>query len=57
MLEIPQRLSEVVNKLLFDFEYFEYAMVNGGLFGLIAIPLIILMLISLFKDSKKQHNK
>jgi hypothetical protein len=57
VLEIPSRLTELFHKLLFDFDYFMYAMLNGGLFGLIATPLIILMLWSLFSDLKQNEDE
>lgn len=57
MLEIPQRLSELFNRLLYDYEYFEYAMVNGGLAGLICISLLVFIVRAAIKDSREQRKE
>lgn len=55
MLEIPSHLAELFHKLLFDFDYFTYAMLNGGLFGLISVLLIIWFIKNLVQDSKAKE--
>lgn len=47
MLEIPQKISLFIDKLLNDYDYFMYFLANGGLVGIIGIPLIIYTLVIL----------
>ncbi len=49
MLEIPERLADLFKRLLYDYDYFEYALLNGGLIGLIGIPVIIYLMWNLIK--------
>ncbi len=50
MLEIPEKLAEFAHKLLYNFDYFSDFMANGGLVGVISIPLIIYMVRIIVKD-------
>jgi hypothetical protein len=44
MLEIPKHLADLFHRLLYDFDYFEYALLNGGWAGLIGVLFLILMI-------------
>lgn len=44
MKKIPEKIAEIYDRLMNDFSYFEYALLNGGAVGLIAIPVFFFFL-------------